>query len=431
MSDPIGRVGGSGFIDTTDNNQEPNRTEGVFGPGRAPNPSDRHVNVSLKGAIVSMYSPIPDNYKTAIDMIKQPKPSNSFKNKLGRAILWIVNLFKGVKSSKTLSTEEKLDSLRNKKALPLPDNVVNKGRPYSASLGQYANLCGFDSKGMKVDYFYDYKKEPDKDYRQVLFPKGEPRLADIKQNPELQDCWFLSAITATLHTQGTESIERLFSESKTPGNVVIRLGTNLYDVPMGRIASSGGDRFGSNSAPWVVALENAMLIHLSLSEDNPDINNPKAIEVYKRRIQMPLRSANEGVVALRGCSYTGENTGIKKIGLNFTSAQDGYEAISTLLSRGKPVVIGHNGYNQKDVALRDGIAPNHAVTVLEVIPMGFKVLDPYGQVKTLNKESIVDYTMFSIRETDEPDEDYAFTFTKDVDLPEEAQKSIENKDNDF
>ena len=168
MSDPIGRVGGSGFIDTTDNNQEPNRTEGGFGPGRAPNPSDRHVNVSLKGAIVSMYSPIPDNYKTAIDMIKQPKPSNSFKNKLGRAILWIVNLFKGVKSSKTLSTEEKLDSLRNKKALPLPDNVVNKGRPYSASLGQYANLCGFDSKGMKVDYFYDYKKEPDKDYRQVL-----------------------------------------------------------------------------------------------------------------------------------------------------------------------------------------------------------------------------------------------------------------------
>ena len=93
--------------------------------------------------------------------------------------------------------------------------------------------------------------------------------------------------------------------------------------------------------------------------------------------------------------------------------------------------MGNNGYNQKDVALRDGIAPNHAVTVLEVIPMGFKVLDPYGQVKTLNKESIVDYTMFSIRETDEPDEDYAFTFTKDVDLPEEAQKSIENKDNDF
>ena len=83
MSDPIGRVSGSGFIDSTGNNsQESNRTEGSFGPNRAPNPSDRHVNVSLKGATVSMFSPIPDNYKTAIEMIRLPKPSNSFKNKL-------------------------------------------------------------------------------------------------------------------------------------------------------------------------------------------------------------------------------------------------------------------------------------------------------------------------------------------------------------
>ena len=49
--------------------------------------------------------------------------------------------------------------------------------------------------------------------------------------------------------------------------------------------------------------------------------------------------------------------------------------------------------NSGKIALRDGIAPGHAVTVLEVVPNGFKILDPYGQVKTLAKDSITDYKL--------------------------------------
>lgn len=433
MSDPIGRVSGSGIIDTGSNNiqNDSNRTQGNFGPNRAPNPADRNSHLSLRGATVSHNSPIPDNYKTAIEQIKQQKASNTFLHKLGRAVLWVVNLFKGVKSSSTLSSNEKLQVLRNKQPSPLPDNVENKGRPYIFGLHQYANLLGYDYKGMKVDFFYNPEKEPNKDYRQVLFPQGEPRLADIKQNPELQDCWFLSAISSTLQSQGTESIDRLFSQSKTPGNVLVRLGSNVYDVPMGRITSAGGDKFGSESAPWVVALENAMLIHLALSADNPDLKDPASLQNYKKSIDMPQRSTTDGLVALGGYKKGGPNTGYKEITLTFDNSQDGYNVISKLLSLGKPVIIGHNRVNSNKIALRDGIAPGHAVTVLEAIPNGYKILDPYGQVKTISKESIVDYTMYSIRDSNESDDKYAFARPKEVKFTEEMNDMMKNDENDF
>lgn len=431
MGDPIGRVSGSGVVNTTTNDVQNtnNKSQGNFGPNRAPNPADRNTVISFKGGTVYKTAPVPDNYKTAIESIKQPKPSNTFLHKLGRAVLWIVNLFKGVKSSSSLSTNDKLDVLRNKKPDPLPDNISNKGSPYYFSLAQLANLAGIDSeKGLKYEPFYNIDKEPNKSYKEVLFPQGEPRLADIKQNPELQDCWFLSAISSLLQTQGTESIERLFSESKNPGNVVVRLGTNLYEVPMGRIANGSGDKFGSDSAPWVVALENAMLMHLSLSTENPDLNDPRSLDNYKDSIKMPLRSTGEGLVALLGSKPYGEGNTSVAIGKTFSSVQDGVDVISKLLSLRKPVVIGHNRIDSNKIALRDGIAPGHAVTVLEVIPNGFKILDPYGQVKTLSKDNIVNYSLYSVKNTDEPDGKYAF-LTKDVDEAE-LPEGVDNNDKD-
>ncbi len=424
MSDPLGSVRGTGVVNTTGSIQNnDNKPQGSFGPRRSPHPSDRNTNISFAGATVYKNAPVPDNYKTAIETIRQPKPSNTFLHKLGRAALWIVNLFKGVKSSSTLSTREKLDVLRNKKPSPLPNNVVNKGTPYSFNIEMLANLSGLDkSKGLKYQPFYNMDKEPEKNYKDVLFPHGEPRLADVKQNPELQDCWFLSSIASTLQSEGTQSITRLFSPSNTPGNVVVRLGTNLYDVPMGRIADGSGDKFGSDSAPWVVVLENAMLMHLSLSTENPNIKDPVALENYKDDIRMPLRSANHGLIALHGGETQGKKTVINVSG-PLDSAERGMDIIAKLLSFGKPVVIGQTSGTPLSVAIKDGVANGHAVTVLEVVPNGVKILDPYGQVKTISASSLNHYAFNSVRDVSEPAEKYNF-----IDYDDGGHKAVDQGD---
>ena len=433
MSDPIGRISGSNVSNVIengiDNNNESVKVQGDLGPKRAPNPSERNSEISFKGGVVYNNAPIPDNYKAAIESIRQDKPSNTFKSALGRAVLWIVNLFKGVKSSSSLSTAAKLEVLRGKKPNPLPDNVQNKNSPYLFTNEQLGNLCGL-TNGCKIKYFHN-NNDDNKGYKEILFPHGEPRLSDIKQNPELQDCWFLSSISSMLQSEGVESISRLFSESKVPGNVVIRLGSNLYDVPMGRITSANGDKFGSNSAPWVVVLENAMLMHLSLSANNPNVNDPKSLENYKREIKMPLRSVSDGLVALGGYHPTVPDNGVKNIGISLDSVQNVNDVISNLLAREKPVVIGHKGPNQREVSLRDGIAPGHAVTVLEVVLNGYKILDPYGQVKTLRKEGIIDYSLYSIRDANEPDEDYSFIKFKSVEVTDNLKEAMNKEDDDF
>lgn len=436
MSDPIGRISGSNVSNVIengiDNNNESVKVQGDIGPKRAPNPSERNSEISFKGGVVSNNAPIPDNYKAAIESIRQDKPSNTFKSALGRAVLWIVNLFKGVKSSSSLSTTAKLEVLRGKQPSPLPDNVENKNSPYLFSKEQLGNLCGL-TKDCKIKYFS--KPEENKGYKEVLFPHGEPRLSDIKQNPNLQDCWFLSSISSMLQSEGVESISRLFSESKVPGNVIVRLGAHLYDVPMGRITDSSGDKFGSNSANWVVALENAMLMHEALSAENPDLNNPRSLENYKSNIRMPMRYPSEGLKALHGYKPDGGQVEFKTIDWEFRSPQRGVTLISGMLELGKPAIIGHSRQNSGKIALRDGIAPGHAVTVLEVVPNGFKILDPYGQVKTLAKDSITDYTMHSIRDINEPEENYSFMSDApkepEPEMPEDVKKEVENEEDDF
>ena len=431
MSEPIGRVGGSNVTNTNNNiENDAISTQDNFGPSRAPNPSDRNSDISFKGGMVITHAQIPDNFKVAIDSIRQPKPSNSIGNKLGRAFLWIINLFKGVRSSNSLSTHSKLDILRNKKPAPLPDNVSNKGRPYIFTPEQLGNLCGLD-KGIKINYF-EKNENSNKNYKEILFPQGEPRLSDIKQNAELQDCWFLSSISSMIQSQGTESIERLFTESKTPGNVIVRLGANLYDVPMGRIESNGGDKFGSDSSNWVVTLENAMLMHLALSAESPDVSDPKSLETYKTAIRMPMNLPTVGLIALHGYKREAFNSQYEQLDLYFASVEDGVNYISQLLKLGKPCVIGQTSEHPQKVAMRDGISPNHAVTVLEVVPKGFKILDPYGQVKTLPKESIVDYTLHTIRRMDEPDENYVFTSSvKPKEVSEAVKDLLKQQEDDF
>ena len=91
--------------------------------------------------------------------------------------------------------------------------------------------------------------------------------------------------------------------------------------------------------------------------------------------------------------------------------------------------------NSGKIALRDGIAPGHAVTVLEVVPNGFKILDPYGQVKTLEKNSITDYVMHSIRDISETDDKYSYLTAApkepEPEMHEEVKQAMENDKDDF
>ncbi|MDY6382118.1 MAG: hypothetical protein SPK94_07690, partial [Bacteroidales bacterium] len=59
-------------------------------------------------------------------------------------------------------------------------------------------------------------------------------------------------------------------------------------------------------------------------------------------------------------------------------------------------------------------------------------LDPYGQVKTLPKESIVDYTLHTIRRMDEPDENYVFTSSVEPkEVPEAVKDLLKQQEDDF
>ena len=181
---------------------------------------------------------------------------------------------------------------------------------------------------------------------------GEPRLEDVKQNPQLQDCWCLSSITSMLTSQGTASITRLFSPSEKPNHVNIRLGVNIYEVPLGKYRIHQATNMAVTVLIWVVALENAVTMHLAVHA-RADNNDPNLIN--KKEAQLALHSASNGIIALQGRA---EN-GIAKELLTFDSAQfatagDAINAIKKFLDDGKPVVRGHSS---KSVALSDGIAP--------------------------------------------------------------------------
>ena len=220
-----------------------------------------------------------------------------------------------------------------------------------------------------------------------LFPHGEPRLGDIRQNPKLQDCWFLSSIASVLNTQGTESITRLFSASETEGNVIIRLGKKQYDVPLGRY-TNGSENFGSNSSNWVVALENAMQMHLLTTVFDDDLgvlpNNSDSVNIR-------MKDTGVGLRAILGDSVPE---------IKILNPENRIEEVKEAVRKGQPVSFGHRGGVFK--ALANGISPEHAVSVMGMTPNedAFIILDPCGEVKRLPFSALSNCRV-SIMETEE------------------------------
>ena len=347
------------------------------------------------------FDSINKDYKTAINNLNIRKASSSIASTIGRFFLRVVNfVFGRSKESTTLDTQSKIEEMREKKPMSL---VRNSEKPVEfkthLSNEMYGKLTGF-GKNVKIEKFRGLitNGTPSEKMNSALFPDTQsPKLSDIKQDPNLQDCWFLSSIGAVLTSQGTEAITRLFTPSEKDGFVNVRLGNNMYEVPMGRICSEDGkDKFGSDSAPWVIALENAMLTHLSLEKENTAL-------ITNNTAQMIFHNSIDGINALLGSSSNTAYEGISfETRMTMMTPQEAFRHVQDAFNNGGPIVIGHKG--SAFSSLFTGVSPGHAVTVLNVVEdqrnpskSAVTILDPYGQVKVLNPSDLTKCMMYSLK----------------------------------
>ncbi len=342
-------------------------------------PNEAEINRAnpLQGGKVSGGVHVGDKMAAALDKLNMSKPRNGFWSSVGRFFLKILSVFNSTKVENSDVLISKQGDLRNKNLTlkPLPElksqdivkyDTANLGR--AMGLGDRVHVEPFKPYGDSGDAFKD-----------LLFPRGEPYLHDIKQDPGFQDCWFLSSIGAVLSQKGTEAITRLFEPSSTQGMVNVRLGGYKFEVPAGDICTAKGDRVGSQSANWVRLLETAMqMYNLKLQETSSNL--------LKSSTKMVYRDPTEGLCALLNLS------GCKTYAYQ-DSLEEKLTAVKDALGRGDPVVLGHAEGLMG--AVKDGISPQHAVTLLDYSSQERKilVLDPYGQVKSLPESALARFAM--------------------------------------
>ncbi len=230
----------------------------------------------------------------------------------------------------------------------------------------------------------------------ALYPSGTPKLADIKQNPRVQDCWFLSTLAAILRSQGAGGITSLIEEGPDD-TYLVHLRGEKYAVPKGDVCDKSGKRLFDGGAPWVRVLETAMQAYrLAKCEGEPG----GAAMIY----QSPLRALE----ALMGKKTTNEinewnppktNEDVQK------TAQD----LKNKLDNGWAVVLGHVKTGSSvgaflKGAARDGISPDHAVAVLDIQLADennkkpqMTILDPYGQVKIVSTDMLTRCAQYTMR----------------------------------
>lgn len=211
---------------------------------------------------------------------------------------------------------------------------------------------------------------------------GKPSILDIKQDPSMQDCWFLSSISSFLHAQGPDYFEQMISfppnqpENKEPfANV--RLGHHMYKVPLGEIRGNNGNAQAvSHSAPWVQLLETAMQMHmmqLSLEHNT---------QIGSKGLGMNYHNAEIGLTALMGNSPGDTRANVSILNGSYVRPSD----LKAMLDNHHPVVLGHNPTG-------DGISPGHAVALLDVdVDNGLMtVLDPYGHTTVVPTSDLKDF----------------------------------------
>lgn len=209
--------------------------------------------------------------------------------------------------------------------------------------------------------------------------QGEFNLDDIKQNPDFQDCWFLSSLASVMASKGAKGISNLIRiPEPTDGYAYVTLhGTNgdeLYKVPLATIEGSV-----SNSKPWVRLMENAMQMYM--------INHAG---FAMRDATMYGGNPKNAFRALLGV-----NPGNVTEWDESTKIADGdhdpfFEEINAAIAAHKPVVLLTSG--SKATALSSGISKGHAVTVMGVgkgrVKNHLLVMDPYGSMKLVSRSEV-------------------------------------------
>ncbi len=265
--------------------------------------------------------------------------------------------------------------LKDKNGNPLPKipfdkNLVATGTGFTVK-EKAGKLSGMTETNITV-----------KPFRSKLYPSDHPKLSDIKQNPALQDCWFLSGITATLAAKGSAAIERLIEMREDDGgNTVcdVRLGGRTFTVPYGEVQCDGKSCV-SDSAPWVKILEQAAAMYNGTSEVVDTSCDKTQTDIIYGHMNKALSMLSGG----------GETTSFPSI-----VAPPSIKTLQNALNKGIPVEIGHGpkGFGHIPGALRDNISPGHAVTLLDIQSRGngkawLTVMDPYGHTRIISSSAL-------------------------------------------
>jgi len=317
---------------------------------------------------------------------------SSFSNAvhaIGRVIMTATHAIKAACSgratknagwNKTTADYVNKDLKMNLAELPKLNNGEDvKGRRFDAHI--VASSCGLSGKIA----LHPFKKDAS------IYPNGSPSIADIKQNPDLQDCWFLSAIAATLHSLGPDAITRLIDLKTVPEMAVVRLGKRLFQVPLADVVVDG-KRAVSDSAPWVRILEQAMAMFRSewRAEDS---NGNRSMSFGSSTFGLDSLAGQEAVDGMNYSTLFGlGGTSIDQIATDFfLNSSNGTEHA--------PLILGsRDGFIGVLASLGTGISPGHACAVLSVDSdkKRVTVLDPYGHVRHLSNDDLKHFYLVGV-----------------------------------
>ena len=258
--------------------------------------------------------------------------------------------------------------------------------------GEFAPTVTYDTKDIAAGMGLRGRIQtvPFTDAEIETIKEGKFKLTDIKQDPNFQDCWFLSSLTSVLAARGPGKIQDLINipESQNQGGVrmaQVKLGGEVYNVPLAKIYGNVGHGV-SFSKPWVKLLETAMQMHLMHLHENGVTHNGAIISA-----SMSYGNPDIALSALLG-KGTGPNgaggqaVDTRGISMSLRIDKDDLKAtidsIKTALKKGSPVVLGSP--QGLWASLSTGISPGHAVSVLDVMEKKdgtayFQILDPYNR----------------------------------------------------
>ena len=260
---------------------------------------------------------------------------------------------------------------------------------------------------MGLDGPADVEPFDEDDVAQIV--SGDLSLKDIEQDPNLQNCWFLSSLASVLTAKGTKFLQKLITipqvmnERNRPTDAdfaLVKLGINTYKVPLGDVVGANGERGTSSSKAWVRLLETAMQMHL-VKLVQMGVEPPQGVGI---KADMNGGSPQIALGALLGLEEVhpmfpnnpgsplqlNERITVRSGLVGDGDLNDRVEAIQFALGANKPVVLATSG--DLGLSLKYGISPGHAVSVQSIERADVKegedaddghpylhILDPYGR----------------------------------------------------